>query len=364
MKTSPDESYCLLGAGYVCRQVKQLSAQLDGVRRAEDVECVHQARVASRRLRAALRVFRDCFGRKQVKRWREAIRGITSGLGEARDFDVQIEFLCDVLGRMTERNCYAAVVQLMAKIQRQRERIQPEVVAAVDQFEAAGVLEEMRSVGKQMLAEAEARQVGLQSEAGYRQTEQHILEGLNEVMRYEDSLDDPEDKDQHHAMRIAVKGLRYTVEIAKPVHEDRLDAPIATIKHLQMMLGELHDCDVWIDRLTVHAKQQRKRLRKRFGYSGAFKRLKAGMEFMKEDRRRQRSLVFEQLVSYWRQLAQEGFWEDLIGVIGRPAPQADHLAPVPRLRSEKLTESNSNRGGTIGSPFPTPGRATLTDGRR
>jgi len=344
MKTSHDESYCLLGVGCVSRQVKQLSGQLDGARRAEDVECVHQARVASRRLRAALRMFRDCFGRKQVKRWRKAIRDITSGLGEARDCDVQIEFLCDVLQRMTERNCYPAVVQLMAKIQRQRERLQPEVIAAVDQFEAAGVLEEMRSSGKQMLAEAEARQVGLQSEASYRQTEQHILDSLNEVMRYEDSLDDPEDKDQHHAMRIAVKGLRYTVEIAKPIHEDRLDSPIAVIRRLQMMLGELHDCDVWIERLIVHAKQQRKRLRKRFRYAGALKRLKAGIEYLKEDRRRQRSLVFEQLVTYWRQLTQEGFWEDLIGVIGRSAPQVDELPPVPRPAKE-LHPSSPLQGG-------------------
>ena len=56
-----DSGYRLLAARYIRRQVRQLAEQLDGVRAAEDIEFVHRARVATRRLRAALRLFGKCF---------------------------------------------------------------------------------------------------------------------------------------------------------------------------------------------------------------------------------------------------------------------------------------------------------------
>ncbi|MFH1922387.1 MAG: CHAD domain-containing protein, partial [Planctomycetota bacterium] len=58
-----DGSYQLLAGRYVRRQIRQLIGQLEGMRKADDIEFVHRARVASRRLRAALGIFRDCFGR-------------------------------------------------------------------------------------------------------------------------------------------------------------------------------------------------------------------------------------------------------------------------------------------------------------
>ena len=50
-------------------------------------------RVASRRLRAALPLFRTCFPAKQYTRWMHEIAIITRALGEARDTDVQIAYL-------------------------------------------------------------------------------------------------------------------------------------------------------------------------------------------------------------------------------------------------------------------------------
>ena len=63
----------------------------------EDIEYVHRARVASRRLRAALAMFRDGFDAQTWKRWRKQVQRLTGGLGEARDKDVQIEFVRGVL---------------------------------------------------------------------------------------------------------------------------------------------------------------------------------------------------------------------------------------------------------------------------
>jgi len=58
-----------------------------------DIERVHDMRVATRRLRAAMEVFGPCF---PAKRWRRAlkrVKALADALGERRDRDVAIEFL-------------------------------------------------------------------------------------------------------------------------------------------------------------------------------------------------------------------------------------------------------------------------------
>ena len=323
MNASIDESYRLLAAKHVRRRAKQLTAQLEGICKAEDIECVHRARVASRRLRAALRVFRDCFNARQVKRWRKHIRRVTAELGEARDKDVQIAFLCATLDRLTEKACYPGIARLMVRLERQRERLQATVLRAIDRVQRSGVLDEMQAVGKRMVSEAKARKVGVRSTDSYAQTEQHILQRLNELASYRDSLADPLARERHHAMRIAAKRLRYTVEIAKPLHAGRLRPTIEVVKKLQSLLGEVHDCDVWIDQLPVYAKKERRRIVKGFGHAGPFVRLQPGFEYLTQERRECRERAFGELVEYWRQLEREEAWDDLISTLGSPAAQSD-----------------------------------------
>ena len=74
MTRCSDSSYRILAARSLRKQVRQLGEHLGGVRLGVDVEAIHRARVASRRLRAALGMFRACWKRKQVKQWKEQIR--------------------------------------------------------------------------------------------------------------------------------------------------------------------------------------------------------------------------------------------------------------------------------------------------
>ena len=78
--------------------------EIDGVRLAEDPEYIHRMRVATRRLRAALPLFRSCFTPKQYQRWMRDITRITRALGEARDADVQIAYLRKFL-KKEENQC-------------------------------------------------------------------------------------------------------------------------------------------------------------------------------------------------------------------------------------------------------------------
>lgn len=88
-----DQGYCLFGSTVLKKYAENLAAEADGVRTAADIEHIHRMRVASRRLRAALPLFAECFRPEEYRRWRREIRGVTRALGAARDADVQIEFL-------------------------------------------------------------------------------------------------------------------------------------------------------------------------------------------------------------------------------------------------------------------------------
>jgi CHAD domain-containing protein len=57
------------------------------------IEHVHDMRVATRRLRAALEIFAVCFPRKRHRRLLKEVRSLADALGERRDRDVTIAAL-------------------------------------------------------------------------------------------------------------------------------------------------------------------------------------------------------------------------------------------------------------------------------
>jgi len=319
MTNSVDTSYCILGAKYIRKQAKQLLAQLEEVRNPDDAEYVHQSRVASRRLRAALRMFRDCYAKRQRKAWQKEIRRVTEGLGEARDCDVQIEFLCKTLAEMTDPSCYSGIARMLVEIEKNRERLQAKVVRAANRLESSGVLNEMREATRHFDLDSDSDSDSDEPCGGsplcFEQCEQHILDCLNEMQSFQHSLDDAEDHPNHHAMRIAAKRLRYTLEIAGPVYEGRVDADIKAVKRLQTLLGDIHDCDVWVERLDAFAERERVKVNRRTKGSLPFARLETGIDFLRQQRQEQRRETFGQLVDYWRQLEAESQWERLIATV-------------------------------------------------
>ncbi len=58
-----------------------------------DIEPLHDMRVATRRLRAALEVFEPCFPAKRHRKALKRVKALADALGERRDRDVSIEFL-------------------------------------------------------------------------------------------------------------------------------------------------------------------------------------------------------------------------------------------------------------------------------
>ncbi|HNU36137.1 MAG TPA: YfcE family phosphodiesterase, partial [Methanomassiliicoccales archaeon] len=118
-----------------------------------------------------------------------------------------------------------------------------------------------------------------------------------------------EDWQGHHALRIAGKHLRYALEAFRDAYDDGLDDEIKVLKKLQDTVGELHDCDVWLQRLPGLREEAPTAAK-------AIDRL--GTVF--EGRRRE---LHSKLVEMWFALLQERFLFRLLDKLkGRPLIEA------------------------------------------
>lgn len=90
-----DVPYATAAARVVAVRTQELIDHSEGVLDVSDIERVHDMRVATRRLRAALEVFRPCFPRAEHKAALREVKRIADALGERRDRDVTIAALED-----------------------------------------------------------------------------------------------------------------------------------------------------------------------------------------------------------------------------------------------------------------------------
>lgn len=91
----------------------------DGVLDMEDIEPLHDMRVATRRLRAALEVYAPCFPAKRRRKALKRVKALADALGERRDRDVAIEFLTEFAEEVPEAD-RAAIAALIERLRREQ----------------------------------------------------------------------------------------------------------------------------------------------------------------------------------------------------------------------------------------------------
>jgi CHAD domain-containing protein len=87
------QSYAEAAARIVSVRADELTEHAQGVLDTGDIERVHDMRVATRRLRAALEIFEPCFPAVSYGETLDAVKRLADALGERRDRDVAIATL-------------------------------------------------------------------------------------------------------------------------------------------------------------------------------------------------------------------------------------------------------------------------------
>jgi CHAD domain-containing protein len=330
---------CEFGSEVLKKLLLIFTRQLHGVRHAEDPEYIHRMRVSSRRLRAAMPVFQDCFPRKQYKQWLREIRRVTRVLGDARDLDVQILFLQayqrrvdphqrtiqpdkqteDTVKDRSQRSSSGSgslapdmstvgTGYILHLLKSKREALQPRIADALDILEESGTISSMDAVFRATMKKrrnngSHASRKGVQPFAAAS-----LSSAMEELLSFEESLYQPDARTEHHAMRIAAKRLRYRLEIFRPLYGTDISEAIRVMKRLQTLLGELHDCDIWIEMLPGMLKKENPLFA---GEDTAIFKAEIQIRAFIDDQKEYRNTLYNHVIRYWKRKTRDEFFPRL-----------------------------------------------------
>ena len=127
-----------------------------------------------------------------------------------------------------------------------------------------------------------------------------ISSRLKKLYDYEPYVIQPTKTKKLHLMRIAAKNLRYTLEVLKPVYDERLEEYIQAAKSVQDVLGDVHEMDVWLEFLPEVVEKKK-----------GNKQLTEAALFLEEECKRLRENVYKKFVFQWEKLKERQTWKNL-----------------------------------------------------
>lgn len=225
------------------KRLERFTRMLQGVEDG-DVPAIHRARVASRRLREVLPVLQ--LDADVLHKLSRRLRKITDRLGTVRELDVLLGVI-DELGK-AGRHPQSALARVAAAVNEERGRRRERLLAK-------GQLRELRRVGAKL--EKLTRTLEIQDAAPRRGTERRSWMWAIDarVARRAATLAAAISKagtvylpERLHDVRIAVKKLRYAVELSAEVAQVKSSPDLKQLRRAQDILGRLHDLHVLMDR--------------------------------------------------------------------------------------------------------------------
>jgi inorganic triphosphatase YgiF len=190
-------------------------------------EALHQARVALRRLRAALSLFRTAIADAEFVLLRDELRWFTGKLGDARNLDVFLERKHSTSHR--------------ARLEHEREEAYDRVVEAMDSRRCRLLMLDI--IGWSTLGEWRSHAIA------ERPIEPYVSRRIDRLwtkLRHARHLSHL-DEDERHRLRIQAKKLRYALEFVAALHSgerERQKKFAKGIEDLQETLGQLNDLAV------------------------------------------------------------------------------------------------------------------------
>jgi CHAD domain-containing protein len=208
---------------------------------AGDEISVHQARVASRRLRGVLPVLGTRAKANALDRVDRRVRRITRALGPVRELDVTLLLLAELEGKRAAPARAIARVRAAVTAERQRRRrdmlaeITPSRLDKLRKRLVRVAAPDRRAIAGDALAEANAQTA-------------------SRARRLRDAIDRAGGiylADRLHRVRVAAKKLRYALEIQRELTRSRSTAYLNRLRTQQDLLGRIHDLEILIDRTRV-----------------------------------------------------------------------------------------------------------------
>lgn len=237
---SPEDVMAEAGRKVLLEQFIQMLKNEAGSRTGEDIESIHDMRVAIRRIRSALRLLSPYYKRGTVRHFSRELRQIGWTLGEVRDLDVLIENL-QVYLKSTKRSQQTRLRAAIAELDAQRAGARTELNDLLD----SRAYRRFVKAFSDFLTTPESAVKQPDGSGIVPKQVRLVLPGLiydrvAAVRAYNDVLDQA-DIMTLHALRIEFKRLRYTVSLFEEVLGPQIGEFITEIKSLQDNLGNMND---------------------------------------------------------------------------------------------------------------------------
>jgi CHAD domain-containing protein len=221
-----------------------------GARLGDDAEDVHQARVATRRLRSDLKTFASLVQPDWGEFMREELRWVAGRLGAVRDTDVLLERFTAQIERLPEQDRRAASA-LVRRLNADRDAVRAELHTALQSDRYVDLVEELVQAARlpKLLPDAE-------------HPARDVLPGLvrKPWRKLDDAVaklgHDPADE-QLHEVRILAKRARYAAEAASPVMGETARKFASGVAKVQSVLGDLQDgavAEQWLRSTATQAR--------------------------------------------------------------------------------------------------------------
>ncbi|MGO9332570.1 MAG: CHAD domain-containing protein [Acidimicrobiales bacterium] len=229
------------------KDASAMLAHVPGTRLGENIEALHQMRVATRRMRAGLDMFADVLP-VRAGRLRAELGWLAALLGEVRDLDIQLgrfddwteempgdhrEALDELADLLAGHRMQSRRALLEALDSRRYERLVSGLVAMLEQGPSS-----RSGAGRTPAVTAMPALIGEQHRAARKAARRAKRTGA---------------ATDYHRLRIRCKRLRYSLEFASGLYDGELRGFVHQMTRLQDALGSMQDAEVASSRLRVVA---------------------------------------------------------------------------------------------------------------
>jgi CHAD domain-containing protein len=238
LSPSPALSVRQAAGRIVARHVRELVRYEKGAR-AGETEAIHQMRVQTRRLRAALALFSGVL-RPGKRAGRSRLRWLARALGRVRDLDV-------IAALLEERHLphlagveAARLEDLVAALKERRWRAHRKLKASL----ARGRYARLKQALLERAKHPRFRKGGGEDAMAARFLADRIHREARRVSAHRGMTEREPEAPALHELRITIKGLRYALEFHAETSGLAFEEERALTRDLQDCLGEIHDHDV------------------------------------------------------------------------------------------------------------------------
>jgi CHAD domain-containing protein len=218
------------------RRVRALERELPGALE-HDIDALHRSRVASRRLREILPVLGlegPAAPIPEAGKTRKRVRRLTCALGSVRELDVALGILDEI--QQTHPDLAEVVEEVREEVEEGRRSRREEMAGQLDAIQAGALPGDLASLEEQVGHEPPSVR-----SASLRRRLDRRLDRLDAAIEAAGAL---YAFDRLHMVRIAVKKLRYTLELIHEFGRVPTRRLVTGLKWFQDLLGRQHDLEI------------------------------------------------------------------------------------------------------------------------